>query len=194
MSGAAEALSPPPHTPSPPKPTYSAAQHCCTARHCTALHPCRPPIHPPADGVEALLRLVGRQPRVVQAVHCVPDLAVLLEHRLAHGLRGVRGEHEVHCLAAQRLPDALGRQAQALLGNEALQRLVGGARGQLHLAEARRLLHARRDRLLRHVVQVEQLAEGARHLWAGGCFGAVGRPGGWGAGQGAGRRVCGARP
>lgn len=42
---------------------------------------------PPADLVQALQPLIVAQPRVVQAVHGVPDLAVLLQQGLARGLR-----------------------------------------------------------------------------------------------------------
>ena len=109
---------------------------------------------------EQLGALVPGKARPLQVQQVPADATEVLEHRATQRLRGVRGEHQVHLLLAQRGVDLLGGGAPR---NQALDGAVGGLRRPARdIVQARvALLHRARD-VLGDVVQVEDVRKRGR--------------------------------
>jgi hypothetical protein len=103
--------------------------------------------------------LVAAEAHAVQPVQLAADGGKVLQHGAPQRLRGVRREHQVHRLLAQALEDGVRRDARV---QQRLQRAVGRFHGPArNLAEALQALALAVGHLLRQVVQVEHVGEGA---------------------------------
>ena len=109
---------------------------------------------------EQLGAFVPGEARPLQVQQVPADAPEVLEHRATQRLCGVRGEHQVHLLLAQRGVNLLGGGAPR---DQALDGAVGGLRRPARdVIQARvALLHRARD-VLGDVVQVEDVGEGGR--------------------------------